>query len=128
MRFRSWLVCTIACLATQPAGAAVKLHALFSDGMVLQREIRVPVWGSADEGEQVTVQLQEQKVSATAKDGKWLMLMMLTPQRHWDELCTAIERQDLRESFPLMKWIDDGTIVSFPDRRLKIGDACFPAR
>jgi len=73
MRFRSWLVCTIACLAAQPADAAVKPHALFSDGMVLQREIKAPVWGRADEGEQVTVQLQDQKVSATAKDGKWLV-------------------------------------------------------
>lgn len=41
------------------------------------------------------------------KDKTWLMLMMLTPQRHWDEFCKAIERTDLLDEFPLMKWIDE---------------------
>jgi crotonobetainyl-CoA:carnitine CoA-transferase CaiB-like acyl-CoA transferase len=41
------------------------------------------------------------------QDGKWLMLMMLTPMRHWDEFCKAIERPDLLEQYPLMKWIDE---------------------
>ncbi len=41
------------------------------------------------------------------KDNKWLMLMMLTPVRHWDEFCKAIEREDLLAEYPLMKWIDE---------------------
>jgi len=41
------------------------------------------------------------------KDGKWLMLMMLTPMRHWEEFCKAIEREDLFTEFPLMKWVDE---------------------
>ena len=41
------------------------------------------------------------------QDGKWLMLMMLTPMRHWDEFCKAIEREDLLQDYPLMKWIDE---------------------
>jgi len=41
------------------------------------------------------------------QDGKWLMLMMLTPVRHWEEFCKAIERTDLYEAYPLMRWIDD---------------------
>jgi crotonobetainyl-CoA:carnitine CoA-transferase CaiB-like acyl-CoA transferase len=41
------------------------------------------------------------------KDNKWLMLMMLTPMRHWEEFCKAIEREDLYTDFPLMKWIDE---------------------
>jgi crotonobetainyl-CoA:carnitine CoA-transferase CaiB-like acyl-CoA transferase len=41
------------------------------------------------------------------KDDKWLMLMMLTPMRHWDEFCKAIEREDLAANYPLMKWIDE---------------------
>jgi len=41
------------------------------------------------------------------QDGAWLMLMMLTPQRHWDEFCKAIERLDLLDEYPLMKWIDE---------------------
>jgi sialate O-acetylesterase len=55
------------------ANADVKLHGLFSDNMVLQRNAAVPVWGWADEGEKVTVEFSGQKVSAMARDGKWMV-------------------------------------------------------
>jgi sialate O-acetylesterase len=55
------------------ARADVKPHALFSNGMILQQGMKVPVWGTAEEGEKVTVQFQGQEVSATAKDGKWMV-------------------------------------------------------
>jgi sialate O-acetylesterase len=55
------------------ARADVKLPALISDGMVLQRGMPAPLWGWADEGESVTVEFQNQKVTATAKDGKWMV-------------------------------------------------------
>jgi sialate O-acetylesterase len=51
--------------------ADVKLHNLFTDHMVLQRDIAVPVWGWADDGEKVTVEFRGQKVSTTAANGKW---------------------------------------------------------
>jgi crotonobetainyl-CoA:carnitine CoA-transferase CaiB-like acyl-CoA transferase len=41
------------------------------------------------------------------KDNVWLMLMMLTPMRHWEEFCKAIEREDLLAEYPLMTWIDE---------------------
>lgn len=41
------------------------------------------------------------------QDGKWLMLMMLTPVRHWEEFCRAIDRLDLMEQFPLPQWVDE---------------------
>ena len=41
-----------------PAVAAVKPHVLFSDNVVLQRDMPVPVWGTADDGEKVTVKFQ----------------------------------------------------------------------
>ncbi len=54
------------------ASAAVKPSALFSDHMVLQRDIPVPVWGTADPGETVTVLFHGQTRSTTAgPDGKW---------------------------------------------------------
>jgi crotonobetainyl-CoA:carnitine CoA-transferase CaiB-like acyl-CoA transferase len=43
------------------------------------------------------------------KDDKWLMLMMLTPMRHWEEFCKAIEREELATQYPLMKWIEEDT-------------------
>jgi sialate O-acetylesterase len=57
----------------RPAAADVKLPALFTDNGVLQRDIPVPVWGWADQGEKVTVKIGDQSKSATpdAKTGKW---------------------------------------------------------
>ncbi|MDQ6630409.1 MAG: sialate O-acetylesterase [Verrucomicrobiota bacterium] len=49
----------------------LKLPALFSDNMVLQQGMTVPIWGWADDGEKITVTFRNQKVSAKAKDGKW---------------------------------------------------------
>lgn len=60
-------------LLATAALATVKPHALFSDGMVLQRGIAVPVWGSADTGEKVTVEFNGQSVSTVAADGKWMV-------------------------------------------------------
>ena len=54
------------------ARAEVRLPALFSDNMVLQRDARVPVWGWADEGEVVTVRFGDQIVKAKTKGGKWM--------------------------------------------------------
>ncbi len=49
----------IAVLLSLPLGARadVKLHPLFCDNMVLQRDAKVPVWGTADPGEEVAVDL-----------------------------------------------------------------------
>ncbi len=58
-------------LATLHA-ADLKLAALFSDHMVIQRDKPVPVWGWADAGENVTVEFAGQKKSAAADAiGKW---------------------------------------------------------
>ena len=59
--------------AAFPVRAEVLPNPLFSDGAVLQRNIAVPVWGTAKDGEKVTVQFAGQSVSTVAKDGKWLV-------------------------------------------------------
>ena len=52
--------------------AEVKLASPFTSHMVLQRDIKVPVWGTADPGEAVTVDFAGQKKSATADTfGAW---------------------------------------------------------
>jgi sialate O-acetylesterase len=53
--------------------AEVIPHALFGDNAVLQQGRRVPVWGSAEEGEKVTVSFGEQKAEIVTKDGKWMV-------------------------------------------------------
>ena len=45
---------------------------MFGDNLVLQREMRVPVWGEAAPGETVTVSIQGQTVKTKANElGKW---------------------------------------------------------
>ncbi|WP_207427599.1 sialate O-acetylesterase [Pedobacter sp. SYSU D00535] len=52
--------------------AQVQLPKLFGQGMVLQREADIPVWGSAAPGSQVVVELGKNRVKAVAgPDGKW---------------------------------------------------------
>lgn len=52
--------------------ADVKLPALFSDHLVLQRDVAVPVWGWADAGEEVMVTVAGQtKTTKAGADGKW---------------------------------------------------------
>ena len=54
--------------------AAAKPMTLFTDGMVLQREAILPVWGTATPGEEVTVEFSGQKKSAKADDkGIWMV-------------------------------------------------------
>ena len=60
-------------VAAQTALADVTLHGLFTDNLVLQRGRPVPIWGSAEEGEKVTVTFCGQTKSAAAKDGKWMV-------------------------------------------------------
>lgn len=62
------------------ARADVKLPALFSDRLVLQRDIAAPVWGTAKPGEKITVVFARQSVSTTAgPDGKWLVRLAPLP-------------------------------------------------
>jgi sialate O-acetylesterase len=51
--------------------ADVRLPGVFSDHMVLQQDLRLPVWGWAEEGERVTVTFRGRTVSTTARDGAW---------------------------------------------------------
>jgi len=76
MRRQRWariLLALILSAAVAPAAwADVGLPAMFSDHMVLQREIGLPVWGWADPGEKVAVTLGDETKTAVADNaGKW---------------------------------------------------------
>ena len=58
------------------AGAEVKLAGVFGDGMVLQRGMKVPIWGWADGGAKVTVTFAGQSKTAAADNaGKWMVTL-----------------------------------------------------
>lgn len=76
--FLSTLALVSGCGTTSTTGdtprlsADVRLPALFTDHMVLQRNMKVPVWGWAAPGDTITVQLGEHQTTArTNRDGAW---------------------------------------------------------
>jgi sialate O-acetylesterase len=53
------------------AYAEARPNGLFSNGAVLQQKQALPVWGTANEGEKVTVKFQNQTVTTITKNGRW---------------------------------------------------------
>jgi sialate O-acetylesterase len=60
--------------------ADVRLAALFTDHMVLQRDTKIPVWGWAAPGDRITVSVGGHTATAkTDKDGKWMARVASLP-------------------------------------------------
>ena len=56
--------------------ADIRLPRLVSDGMVLQREKSIKIWGWAAPNERVTISFNQQQLSArTSAEGKWMVEM-----------------------------------------------------
>ena len=74
-RIRSWVgVVSLVTMSISPvfSWAAVAPARIFSDHMVLQRDLPVPVWGKAKPGAMVTVEVRRQAVkTSTDRDGRW---------------------------------------------------------
>lgn len=99
-----FLVGACICIASgliSPASADVRLHRVFTDHMVLQRDMNVNVWGWADPGEKVSVQFGGQSLSAVTDDkGKWSVKLApmkanTTPQNLTVTGKNKIELQDI---------------------------------
>lgn len=81
----------LALFAATSLSAEVSLSKMFSSKMVLQRELPVAIWGSADPGESVSVAFAGQEKSTTAaEDGSWRVIL--------DPLTTNNQGQSLRVS------------------------------
>jgi len=107
---RSLIPFSLVLLSAIPLAADVKLSALFSDNMVLQQGIKVPVWGWADEGEKVEVTFANRTVSTVARDGKWKVELpelksSTTPQVF---TVTGRNRLELKEVLVGEVWIASG--------------------
>ena len=59
--------------------AEVKLSSIFSDNMLLQRDISIPLRGAADNEKKVKVLFNGKEYSSKVKDGKWLVNLPATP-------------------------------------------------
>ncbi|MDE0571405.1 MAG: hypothetical protein OSB44_12030 [Verrucomicrobiales bacterium] len=73
LSFASLLTVLALCLS-QLGLADVKLPPVIGSGMILQRDMAVPIWGWAEAGEEVTVSFAGQTKKAKASDdGKWMV-------------------------------------------------------
>jgi sialate O-acetylesterase len=60
--------------------ADVRMPYVFSDNMVLQRDMGLTVWGWADAGEEISLEFSGQKVkTAAAPDGTWSLKLKAMP-------------------------------------------------
>ena len=72
LRKAQWVAATLLLGMSSHALAEVQLHPIFGDHMVIQRDMKAPVWGTASPGEAVTVTFDDMKKSTKAgRDGKW---------------------------------------------------------
>ncbi|MDZ7725338.1 MAG: hypothetical protein U5R06_21595 [candidate division KSB1 bacterium] len=66
------LVLAAGCGVKPPTAENIRLSAIFSDHMVLQRDMDIPVWGKADPGGYVQVKFADQlRGAAVAEDSSW---------------------------------------------------------
>lgn len=68
------------CLLPNLSKAQINPAAIFTDQMILQREISIPVWGKATPGETIQVTIENIFVSGTADTlGNWLVSLPSFP-------------------------------------------------
>lgn len=126
----SCLICSAAIVQ-----AKVKLPALFSDNMVVQRDKPINVWGWADKGETVEVRFQKQVRKTKAdKEGKWSL--SLNPEAYGGPYTMDIKG---RNNHILLKnilvgevWLCSGqsnmewTVKNVKDATVEINKANYP--
>jgi len=86
---QSLLTLSVLAVGCGSVHAAAKLPGFFTDNMVLQQGMPVPVWGTADKEEEVTVSFTEQvKVAKADENGRWeIRLDPLAASADGKDLC-----------------------------------------
>ncbi len=70
------ILCLFVFLLSQEAFCEVRLPKLISNGLVLQRDTKVKIWGWAAPGEKITINFNEKKYETkTGKCGKWTVTL-----------------------------------------------------
>jgi len=76
MRQKSLLTLVAVCLLSAGTQAEVRLPKLIGDGMVLQRDAAIKVWGWADPGEKISVHFAGRKYNTAADaGGEWQLAL-----------------------------------------------------
>lgn len=109
---RFYIAILFLAILAQPVLAQLRLPAIFSDGMVMQRFAPVPVWGWGKPGEKVKIALgNKQKTVKVGKDGKWHVAMPELPAGGPYKL-TVTERGKNPETLAIDLFIGDVFLFS----------------
>ena len=86
------------CLSfASPLCADVKMSTLFGDHMVLQQGTKIPIWGRAEPGEEVSVKLGEKSASTKADaSGKWRVDLEKTAANNQPQVLTVKGKNTLQ--------------------------------
>lgn len=117
--FFNILILLLCSLGIKLIDAKVKLPALVSDGMVLQRDQKLNIWGKADAGEKVEVKFLNKNYKTTAdKNGNWKIL--LPRQKAGGPHTMSINEITLKDILIGDVWLASGqSNMELPMRRLK---------
>jgi len=133
---RIFLVPVLCLLFGGSALAELKLPAIISDHMVLQRDEPVTVWGWADEGDEILVAFAGQvKKTTTGKDGTWKLDLDAMPASASGRSMTIAGGSDnivIKDILVGEVWVCSGqsnmewTLSRASDSRLEIAAANYP--
>lgn len=94
-------------LFTLTVCAEVKLPQLVSNGMVLQRDQKIKIWGWADAGEKISLTFKNKTYTTkTGTDGKWLI--QIEPQTAGGPFTMRINHIELRDLLIGDVWLCSG--------------------
>ena len=95
----------------QPSATSLRLAQLIGDGMVMQRDARVPVWGTAAPGARVTVTFDgREQVATAAPTGRWSVTLpaMSAGGPHAMTVAAGSERVAVRDILVGDVWVCSG--------------------
>ena len=112
MSMNRWLIPLVVILLTCNAQAELIMTKIFSDNMVLQRGMSIPVWGWSSPGVEVLVEFKGRKKSAVADvGGKWMLRLEPLPASLEPETMTiqsGNKRMEFRNVLVGDVWICSG--------------------
>jgi len=115
--FVSGILCLItltiiitSCGKSGPPAKMIQLSAIFNDHMVLQQGVAIPIWGDADPGSAVVVELAGQKKTAIVnRDGKWrLKLSSLKPGGPYTMMVIGVDTISISDVLVGEVWLCSG--------------------
>ena len=74
-----WLVAGLALALAAAAEARLEVPSFFSENMILQRDVPVPLWGWADDGEAISIIYGDRQLKTVATNGQWRVTLPAMP-------------------------------------------------